>query len=138
MHKFRSKCYKLFKRKWNPRKTKWTKTYRMLKKKSLYEDEILKLEKKIDEPLVVDKQILNQTIEVIPQYIEKRMEREDFFVMDRILTQREKEKENEIKFIEKHKHLLEDREAKKKVIKGVIIGKKKEKETKTIQEYEIN
>lgn len=134
----RSKCYKLFKRKWNPRKTKWTKTYRLIKKKALTEDEIFKLEKRIDEPIIVDKEVLANTISTIPHYVEKRKEREDFYVMDRILTQREKNKENEIRVIEKHKHLLEDREEKKRIIKNAISEKNTKKEVHEVKEYEIN
>ncbi|KCZ78949.1 hypothetical protein H311_00002, partial [Anncaliia algerae PRA109] len=99
---------------------------------------ILKLEKKIDEPILIDKEILQNSVTAIPQFIDKKMEREDYYIIDRILTECEKHKEHEVKYIEQHKHLLENKEEKKKRIEAAIKNAKKNTNKGFVEEFEIN
>merc|ERR1712137_865579 len=58
----RSKCHKNFKRKRNPRKTKWTKAYRRAHGKEMIVDTTLEFEKKRNRPMKYDREMMGTTI----------------------------------------------------------------------------
>uniref|UniRef100_F1L7Y8 Probable ribosome biogenesis protein RLP24 n=1 Tax=Ascaris suum TaxID=6253 RepID=F1L7Y8_ASCSU len=60
----RSKCHKMFKKKKNPRKTKWTKASRMARGKELRGDSTAAVEVRRNEPLKYDRQLWQEAVAV--------------------------------------------------------------------------
>ncbi|ELA40979.1 uncharacterized protein VICG_02009 [Vittaforma corneae ATCC 50505] len=102
----RPKCFKLFKKRLNPRKIKWTKISRKLANKELINDPIMQFERRVDVPAVYNREVLLQTIDAIPKIAKVKQRRENLFIANRILSRQEESKARDLKFIEKHKHLL--------------------------------
>merc|ERR1712224_141223 len=71
---------RFFKRKRNPRKTKWTKAYRLVHKKELAETSALCIEKKINRPEKYNRETMVMAVEAV-QKIEavRRANRDRFF-----------------------------------------------------------
>lgn len=107
----RSKCNKAFKRKWNPRKTRWTKAYRLFHNKEVHGVE--GFEKKREEIKRYNREVVVDTIKAIPVISEIEKEKRKFYIHNRIMETREKNKENDMNILKKHAHLLEEKEAKK-------------------------
>ncbi|WUR05210.1 ribosome biogenesis protein RLP24 [Vairimorpha necatrix] len=106
----RSKCSKAFKKRKNPRKIKWTKISRKIRGKELLQDKIYEFEHKLQVPNIYDREVVNKTLEAIPRISCIRSKRESMFIKNRILSNKEKDKENEMKIIEKHRGLIEEEE----------------------------
>ncbi|CAD25110.1 60S RIBOSOMAL PROTEIN L24 [Encephalitozoon cuniculi GB-M1] len=122
----RPKCRKLFARRVNPRKVKWTKISRKMANKELCNDAILTFEHRLNEPRMYDRAEAERTLSSIPRILEIRKRREDFFIKDRILTGQEMNKESDLKYIERHANLLEEEVAGEK---QVAKAKKREAQT---------
>ncbi|KAM0680132.1 hypothetical protein GINT2_001828 [Glugoides intestinalis] len=123
----RPKCFRLFKRRLNPRKIKWTKISRKLANKELIDDPIMQFERRVDVPEIYSREVLLQTIDAIPKIVAIRQRREDLFIANRILSGQEKLKENDLLFIEKNKRLLDKESIVACTVKREI-AQKKEKE----------
>lgn len=94
----RSKCEKLFKRKKNPRKLKWTKAYRLINNK---ETETLA----INQPKEVnkyDREIYMKALEAIDLLNNLKLKKQSEFIKERILTEKEISKVHDLKLLEKH------------------------------------
>lgn len=118
----RSKCSKAFKKHRNPRKTKWTKISRKIRGKDLLEDKIYGFEHKIQVPTLYDREEAIKALEAIPKITQIRANRESQFIRNRILTNQEKAKEDDLKIIDKLQYLVnpevvEQTEIKKKISK---------------------
>ncbi|KAI5169683.1 large subunit ribosomal protein L24e [Pancytospora epiphaga] len=103
----RSKCRKLFDKRLNPRKMKWTKICRMVRNKELSEDPVLAFERRVHIPMIYDRAVVQQTVDAIPKILAMRKQREDMFIKARILGAKEESKARDLEFIEKHQRLLE-------------------------------
>lgn len=104
----RSKCFKLFKRRLNPRKIKWTKIHRRVAGKDLMDDPILQFEKRVHVPAIYDRDVLMQAIDAIPKVAAIKQQREGVFIADRILSRQEENKSRDLMFIDRYKRLLAD------------------------------
>ena len=120
----RSKCFKLFKLKKNPRKTKWTKTFRLLRKKEINVPLIRK-----KEIIKVNEEVLNKTIEGVQVYNQIKNEQAKAYLTDRIMKGRESKKNEQIEIANKHKHLLNDKKE---------VARKIKKAQKIKEEFELN
>ncbi|KAI4292159.1 large subunit ribosomal protein L24e [Pancytospora philotis] len=123
----RSKCHKLFKKRLNPRKIKWTKISRQLRNKELTADPVLAFERRVHVPMIYDRAVVQQTVDAIPRIIAMRMAREDMFVKSRILGAKEEQKERDLAFIKRHERLLTRDEGMTTDI-AVRLSKKKERD----------
>lgn len=102
----RSKCFKLFKRRLNPRKIKWTKIHRKMASKDLVDDPILQFEKRVHVPAIYDREVLMQALDAIPKIAAIKQQRESAFITDRILSKQEESKDRDLHFIDRYKRLL--------------------------------
>lgn len=106
----RSKCEKLFKKKKNPRKTRWTKAYRLINNKETNNLLNESLVNKIGKKVVIEKynrdlyQKACKAIDLLNSIKEKRQNQ---FIKNRILEKKELERENELKLFLKHNKLSE-------------------------------
>jgi large subunit ribosomal protein L24e len=119
----RPKCFKLFKKRLNPRKIKWTKISRKMANKELVNDPIMQFERRVDIPMIYNREVVLETIEAIPRIAEIKQRREDLFIANRILERQEESKARDLKFIEKHKRLLSNEKIEDKVNDRRILKK---------------
>lgn len=75
----RSKCHKQFKHKRNPRKTRWTKSYRKAANKELAIDPAFELEKRRNVPVKYNRNLWQQTQEAMKRILEIRNKRVEHF-----------------------------------------------------------
>lgn len=71
----RSKCHKMFKKKKNPRKTKWTKASRMARGKELRGDSTAAVEVRRNEPLKYDRQLWQEAVGALKEIAAIRQKR---------------------------------------------------------------
>lgn len=125
----RSKCFRAFKKKRNPRKLKWTKASRKLRNKELTEDTIYETEKRRNEPVLYERELFTKVKDTLPHLLKLREKREDTYIKERLLSGRERMKEHEIKFVVKHKALTQEGEAfEKYLVKNKETNKEGEEE----------
>lgn len=104
----RSKCRKLFERRVNPRKVKWTKISRKAANKELCSNRVLGFEHRLTDPVPYSREVLEKTLEAIPRILDIKKRREDFFIKDRVLSRQELNKQEDLAFIERHTGLLDE------------------------------
>lgn len=107
-----SKCSRSFKNKRNPRRVRWTQSYRRVHGKDLVKDSVLSFEKVRNAPVVYDRELYTKVIENIPAVSEIRHRRESFYIRNRVLTAQEQSKEGERLFIRKNVSVLTDEQKK--------------------------
>ncbi|KAF7683391.1 putative ribosome biogenesis protein RLP24 [Astathelohania contejeani] len=113
-HFCRSKCLKAFNRKWNPRKTPWTKAFRVVRGKDLSNDAVFQFEKRRNEPIIYNRSVVQKTIDALPTILELRNRRVNHFIKDRIFSIQEKNKEAELNEIKKFSRLLKKTDMREK------------------------
>lgn len=107
MFKFcRSKCHAAFKKKKNPRKTKWTKSYRKTVGKELAIDPSFDFEKKRNIPVKYDRELWNKTIEAMKKVEVIKQRRQNLHIMQRLHKGRELEQERDIKEVQRNMSLI--------------------------------
>ncbi|EEB14521.1 60S ribosomal protein L24, putative [Pediculus humanus corporis] len=93
----RSKCHNAFKRKKNPRKTRWTKAYRKTCGKELTVDSSFEFEKKRNIPIKYDRELWSKTVEIMKKVEEIKQKRQNNHIMNRLRKAIELEKSRDIK-----------------------------------------
>jgi len=103
----RSKCRRAFNKKKNPRKSKWTLTYRKIAEKELQVDPSFDFEKRQNIPLKYSRKFWNNTVSAIEKINEIKQRRENHFVMKRLRKGTLREIHSEIKDVQKNMSLIQ-------------------------------
>ncbi|CAB1322610.1 unnamed protein product [Coregonus sp. 'balchen'] len=123
----KSKCHKNFKKKRNPRKTRWTKAFRKASGKELTVDNSLEFEKRRNIPVKYRRELWGKTVEAMKKVEEIKQKRQAKFIMNRrslvLKKGKQLEKEEAISEVKKNIHL----------IKAPHAGKAKPLEEKMVQ-----
>jgi len=80
----RSRCHRAFKKKWNPRKSRWTKAHRKFAGKDLTTDTTFEFEKRRNEPVKYDRELWQNTFKAMGRIEEVRTKRERHHIMKRL------------------------------------------------------
>lgn len=104
----RSKCFKLFKLRLNPRKLKWTKASRVMRGKEVVEHSINTFERRMDVPKMYDRSKVENIIEILPKILDLKNRINEENTKDRIFTAKEKSKLSDLAFMKKYEKLLEN------------------------------
>ena len=119
----RSKCHKLFKRKKNPRKTRWTKAFRKANNKELTFDPAFEFEKKRDAPPKYSRDLWSKTMEAMKKVEEIKQKRQARFMFERFKQANRIEKERDRNIVKKNLSMIRSPAAglKKNKIKGAKV-----------------
>ena len=124
----RSKCHKAFKKKRNPRKTKWTKAFRKAAGKELTVDPSFEFEKRRNVPVKYDRQLWQTSIKAMKRIDEIRIKRQNQFILNRLKKGKELRKEADVKEVEKNIHLIRAPGAKGKQLERKMVQVIKEED----------
>merc|ERR1711931_477792 len=102
----RSKCHKLFKRKRNPRKTKWTKAFRKAAGKDLAVDPAFELEKRRNVPVKYERELWSKTLGAMKRIDEIKIRRQNQHIINRLKKGKEVRKMADIKEVQKNINLI--------------------------------
>ncbi|XP_022651394.1 probable ribosome biogenesis protein RLP24 [Varroa destructor] len=97
----RSKCHRMFKRKKNPRKLRWTKAWRKTHGKELIVDPVFELEKRRNCPVRYDRDLWKNAMNAMEKIMEIRKKREAHFIMNRLKHGRKLERERDFKEVKR-------------------------------------
>ncbi|XP_076343367.1 ribosomal protein L24-like [Tachypleus tridentatus] len=109
----RSKCHKLFKRKRNPRKTKWTKAFRKGAGKELTIDPSFEFEKRRHVPLKYNRQLWQNTVNAMQKVEDIKQKRQSQFILNRLKKGKQLEKEKDMKEVRRDLTLIKSPAASK-------------------------
>lgn len=102
----RSKCHKAFKKRKNPRKTKWTKAYRKAVGKELAIDPSFEFERRRNIPIKYNRELWTKTLDAIKRVNEIKRKRTDHHIMQRLRKGRQNDIENDVKDVQKNMSLI--------------------------------
>lgn len=102
----RSKCHKAFKKKRNPRKTRWTKAFRKAAGKDLAVDPSLEFEKRRNVPVKYNRGLWQDTVKAMQRVKEIKIKRQNQYIMNRLKKGKELRKESDIMEVKKNIHLI--------------------------------
>ncbi|KAI9229984.1 MAG: ribosomal protein L24e-domain-containing protein, partial [Piptocephalis tieghemiana] len=97
----RSKCHRNFKQKRNPRKVRWTKAFRYAAGKEMTIDTTLEFEKRRNIPVRYDRNLMATTVKAIQRVQEIKKKRERVFFKNRMSGNREMEKMQNLKEVQR-------------------------------------
>ncbi|CAL1262763.1 unnamed protein product [Larinioides sclopetarius] len=120
----RSKCRKMFNRKKNPRKLKWTKAFRKAAGKELTNDPVFEFEKRRNVPVQYNRQLWKETIVAMKKVADIKQKREALHINQRLKKGKVLRKEADLKEIQMDLSLIRSAAATNKM-------KIKEEEVKT-------
>ncbi|CAG8583574.1 9606_t:CDS:2 [Funneliformis mosseae] len=102
----RSKCHAAFKHKRNPRKVRWTKAFRKAAGKEMTIDSTFEFEKRRNVPVRYDRDLMDTTIKAMKRISEIKAKRERVFYKNRMSGNKEREKAENIREIQKNIELV--------------------------------
>ncbi|CAB4401195.1 ribosome biogenesis protein RLP24 [Rhizophagus irregularis] len=102
----RSKCHAAFKHKRNPRKVRWTKAFRKAAGKEMAIDSTFEFEKRRNVPVRYDRELMATTVKAIKRISEIRAKRERVFYKNRMSSNKEREKAENIREIQTNIELI--------------------------------
>jgi len=102
----RSKCQKNFKMKRNPRKLKWTKSFRKSAGKEMIVDSTLQFAARRNIPIRYNRDLVAKTLEAMKRVAEIRARRERVFYKKRMAGNKERQREVDRKLVAENQHLL--------------------------------
>ncbi|KAI3382206.1 hypothetical protein SNEBB_010520 [Seison nebaliae] len=106
----RSKCHKMFKKRRNPRKLKWTKAYRESRNKDLTEDSVIQLQSElktgIKEPVKYSRELWNEGIEAIKTLDKIKLKRQSAHITKRLKKGIEDRRKTDIRHVEESMHMI--------------------------------
>lgn len=106
----RSKCHKAFKQRRNPRKLKWTKTFRKAAGKELAVDSTLTFSARRNVPVRYNRDLVATTLKAMARVEEIRQKRERAFYKNRMKGNKERQIALDKKLVESNPELLKMRE----------------------------
>lgn len=131
----RSKCHKAFKKRKNPRKTKWTKAFRKTAGKELTIDPSFEFEKRRNVPVKYNRELWEKTVEAIKRVNVIKENRSGLYVMERLRKGRQKEIEMDVQDVQKNMSLirspaagLKERNAKEAAIAAAMMDQDDDEE----------
>merc|ERR1712063_112975 len=133
----RSKCHKNFKRKRNPRKTKWTKAYRRAHGKEMIVDTTLEFEKKRNRPMKYDREMMGTTIKAMKRISEIKRNREVRFHKNRLRGRKKQEVLQSIKELRQFKDIIKPPTATKPSAIAIKAGQRLAKKSQeTLEQHQ--
>ncbi|XP_026462155.1 probable ribosome biogenesis protein RLP24 [Ctenocephalides felis] len=102
----RSKCHAAFKKKKNPRKTKWTKAFRKTAGKELAVDPSFEFERRRNIPVKYDRQLWTKTVEAMKKIESIKQRRQNNHIMQRLRKGREQEILRDVKEVQRDLSLI--------------------------------
>ncbi|BEJ15570.1 hypothetical protein CspHIS471_0501750 [Cutaneotrichosporon sp. HIS471] len=104
-----SKCHKNFKMKRNPRKVRWTKSFRRSNGKEMVVDSTYEFEKRRNVPVRYDRELVASTLEAMKRVQEIKSKREKAFWKNRMSGNKARTLREKAADIEKHIELVQPR-----------------------------
>ncbi|CAD5206641.1 unnamed protein product [Bursaphelenchus okinawaensis] len=126
----RAKCNKLFKKKKNPRKLRWTKASRRLRGKELTDDTVLQLEKRRNEPTKYERALWKDAINVMKETHDVKQKRYAHLITTSVKPGKQITKTNRLEQAKKKSYLLRSAAADEVYVQEEEI-KQEEKEMET-------
>jgi len=117
----RSKCHKAFKKKRNPRKTRWTKAFRKAAGKELAVDPAFEFEKRRNEPVKYNRELWQTTVKAMKRIEEIRIKRQNQFILNRLKKGKELRKQSDVTEVEKNIHLIQAPTAKSRKLENKMV-----------------
>ncbi|XP_050400514.1 probable ribosome biogenesis protein RLP24 [Patella vulgata] len=117
----RGKCHKAFKKRKNPRKSRWTKAYRKATGKDLAVDPSFEFEKKRNIPVKYSRELWNNTLVAMKRVEEIKLKRQGQHIINRLKEGKKLRKEADIREVDKHIHLIRAPGAKAPVLEKKMV-----------------
>lgn len=102
----RSKCHNAFRKRKNPRKTKWTKAFRKTAGKELTVDPSFEFEKRRNVPIKYSRELWSKTVDAVKRVNDIREKRSGLYVMERLRKGRQVEIAMDVKDVQKNYSLI--------------------------------
>ncbi|KAM0334297.1 hypothetical protein ACHAQA_001320 [Verticillium albo-atrum] len=102
----RSKCHKAFKMKRNPRKVRWTKSFRKAAGKEMTVDSTLQFAARRNVPVRYDRDLVQTTLKAMERVSEIRSRRERVFYKKRMAGNRQRKLDAARRLVAENQHLL--------------------------------
>jgi large subunit ribosomal protein L24e len=117
----RSKCHKAFKKRKNPRKTRWTKAFRKAAGKDLAVDPSFEFEKRRNAPIKYDRELWMKTVHAVKKIEAIKQKREARHILNRLKKGKEMEKKKDVQEVQKNISLLRSPAAGMKRVKEEVV-----------------